>query len=329
LLTSDIRLADEVANIFEFFKHNYRHFDYEHLIISPFKMRKFFNKSIDREIELARSGKDAYMIIKMNSLIDPEMMKKIIEAGKAGVKIQLIVRGIFGLNISKELSKNITAISIVDKYLEHSRIFLFGNGGDEKMYISSADWMPRNLNRRFEVACPVYNKEIQGELKEMLNIQLKDNSKARILGPGLINEYNLADEGEEQKYRAQEDYYKYIKNKHHIVMKIYHNPRCAKSRAGLQYLEEKGFDIEIKKYLVDGISESELREIIAKTGKKPFYFVRTQEKDYIDKYKGKDIIDDEWIKILVENPKLLQRPIVVNGEKAVLANPPEIIEEIV
>jgi len=328
LMTSDPRLADEVANIFEFFKHNYQHFDYEHLIISPFKMRKFFNKRIEFEMELARSGKNGYMIIKMNSLIDPEMMKKIMEAGKAGVKIQLIVRGIFGLNISNELSKNITAISIVDKYLEHSRIFLFGNGGDEKLYISSADWMPRNLNRRFEVACPVYNNEIQGELKEMLNIQLKDNSKARILGPGLLNEYNLEDEGDEQKYRAQEDYYKYIKNKHHIVMKIYHNPRCAKSRAGLQYLEEKGYDIEIKKYLVDGISENELKEIISKTGKKPLFFVRKQEKDFIDRYKGKEFSDQEWIKILVENPKLLQRPIVVNGEKAVLANPPEIIEEI-
>ncbi len=329
LLTSDPRLADEVANIFEFFKHNYRHFDYEHLIISPFKMRKFFNKKIDHEIELVRSGKKGYMIIKMNSLIDPEMMKKITDAGKEGVKIQLIVRGIFGLNIPKELSENITAISIVDKYLEHSRIFLFGNGSDEKIYISSADWMPRNLNRRFEVACPVYNKEIQDELKEMLNIQLKDNSKARILSPGLLNEYNLGEEDDEHIYRAQEDYYKYIKNKHHIVMKIYHNPRCAKSRAGLQYLEEKGYDIEVKKYLVDGISEPELKDIIEKAGKKPFFFVRTQEKEYIDNYRDKTFSDEEWIKILVENPKLLQRPIVVNGEKAILANPPEIIEEIV
>ena len=329
LMTSDPRLANEVANSFEFFKLNYKHFDFEHLIISPFKMRKFFTKRIDNEIELARKGENGYMIIKMNSLIDPEMMKKIIEAGKAGVRIQLIVRGIFGLNIPEELSHKITAISIVDKYLEHSRIFLFGNGGDEKMYISSADWMPRNLNRRFEVACPIYNNEIQGELKEMLNIQLKDNSKARILAPGLLNEYNLGDDDDEQVYRAQEDYYKYIKQKHHSVMKIYHNPRCSKSRAGLQYLEEKGFDIEVIKYINDGISESDLKEIVTKTGKNPFDLVRTHEKDYIENYRGKDFSDEEWIKILVENPHLLQRPIVVNGEKAVLANPPENIEEIV
>jgi polyphosphate kinase len=327
LMTSDPRLADEVANAFEFFKHNFQHFDYKHLVVSPFKMRKFFTSCIDKEIKLAKKGKDAWMILKMNSLIDPEMMQKIIEAGEAGVKVQLIVRGIFGIRMKEELTRNISAISIVDKYLEHSRIFLFGNNGNERMYISSADWMPRNLNRRFEIACPVYNSEIQEELKEMLNIQLKDNSKARILDESLLNRYNLKEE--KQVYRAQEDYYRFIKQKHHIVMKIYHNPRCAKSRAGLQYLEEKGYEIEIKKYLTDGITEDELREIISKTGLEAFFFVRTQEKEYIKNYRGKEFTDDEWIKILIEKPGLLRRPIVVNGNKAVLANPPENIEEIV
>jgi polyphosphate kinase len=327
LMTSDPRLADEVANAFEFFKHNFQHFEYEHLVVSPFKMRKFFTNCIEREIKLAKKGKNAWMILKMNSLIDPEMMQKIIEAGEAGVKVQLIVRGIFGIRMKEELNRNISAISIVDKYLEHSRIFLFGNNGNEKMYISSADWMPRNLNRRFEIACPIYNTEIQEELKEMLNIQLKDNSKARILDESLLNRYNLTNE--KQVYRAQEDYYRFIKQKHHIVMKIYHNPRCAKSRAGLQYLEEKGYEIEIKKYLSDGITEDELREIISKTGLETFFFVRTQEKEYIKNYRGKEFTEDEWIKILVEKPSLLRRPIVVNGNKAVLANPPENIEEIV
>ena len=112
-------------------------------------------------------------------------------------------------------------------------------------------------------------------------------------------------------------------------MKIYHNPRCAKSREGLKYLENKGYDIEIIKYLEDGILENDLREIIAKTGKKPFDFVRTQEKEYRELYKGKEISDGEWIKILSANPKLLQRPIVVNDSKAVLACPPEMVEEIV
>ena len=327
LLTSDPRLADEVENVFDFFKHNYKHFDYKHLIVSPFDMRDFFYECIDNEISLAKKGKEARMIAKMNSLIDPEMMKKVIEAGKAGVKIQLIIRGVFGIRMTEDLSENVTAISIVDKYLEHSRIFLFGNGGDEKIFISSADWMPRNLNRRIEVACPVYDPQIKSVLKEMLSIQLMDNTKSRILDSALQNKYSGG--GSEKKYRAQEDYYNFIRNKHHIIMKIYHNPRCAKSRAGLKYLEEQGYDIEIKKYLVEGITELELKQIIAKTGKHPFYFVRTQEKEFVDNYRGKTLTDEEWIRILVNNPKLLQRPIVVNGDKAVLANPPENVEEII
>jgi polyphosphate kinase len=327
LLTSDPRLADEVENVFEFFKHNYKQFNYKHLVVSPFNMRDFFYECIENEVKLAKKGKEARLIAKMNSLIDPEMMKRIVEAGKAGVKIQLIIRGIFGIRMTKELSENVTAISIVDKYLEHSRIFLFGNDGDERIFISSADWMPRNLNRRIEVACPVYDPQIKSVLKEMLNIQLMDNTKARILDSGLSNKYNVGNT--DKKYRAQEDYYNFIRNKHHIIMKIYHNPRCAKSRAGLKYLEEQGYDIEIKKYLVDGITESELEEIVSKTGKNPFYFVRTQEKDFINNYRGKTLTDKEWIKILVANPRLLQRPIVVNGDKAVLANPPENVEEII
>ena len=328
LLTSDPRLANEVETIFDFFEHNYKRIKNQHLVISPFDMRDVFMQNIDNEIRLAQEGKNAWMILKMNSLIDPGMMDKIYEAGRAGVRIQLIVRGIFGLQIGIEgLSNNITAISIVDKYLEHSRIFLFGNGGDEKMYISSADWMPRNLNRRIEVACPVYNREIRDELKEMLKIQLRDNSKARILDPNLTNSYNKTDK--EKTFRAQEDYYNYIRNKHQVVMKIYHNSRCAKSRDGLKYLEKKGYEIEIIKYLEVGISEKDLKEIIAKTGKKPFDFVRTQELLFIQNYSGKELSDEEWIKILSENLRLLQRPFVVNGSKAVLANPPENIEQIV
>ncbi|PIF05526.1 MAG: polyphosphate kinase 1 [Draconibacterium sp.] len=327
LLTSDPQVANEVENAFQFFKHNYKHFDYQHLVVSPFRMRKFFTKAINNEIKLAKEGKEAWMILKMNSLIDQGMMEKILEAADAGVKIQLIIRGIFGLKLTDKYAKNIKAISIVDKYLEHSRVFLFGNGGDEKMYISSADWMPRNLNRRFEVACPIYDEDIKQELKEMLLIQLKDNTKARILDTGLTNTYNKGES--DVSFRAQEDFYRYIKHKHHIVMIIYHNPRCAKSRAGLQYLESKGYNIEVKKYLTEGISENELRDVISKSGKNPFYFVRTQEKVFIENYRGKTLTDDEWIKVLVAHPRLLQRPIVVNGDKAVLANPPENVESIV
>ena len=111
-------------------------------------------------------------------------------------------------------------------------------------------------------------------------------------------------------------------------MKIYHNPRCSKSRNGLRYIETKGCDFEVVKYLEDGIGEKELSDLIALTGRPAFDFVRTHEQFYKDNYKGKELSDKEWIKALAENPKLLQRPIVVNGDKAVLGNPPENIDEI-
>lgn len=327
ILTADPRIADEVEMVFTFFKQNYRHNRYNHLVVSPFYMRDTFKELVNNEIELARQGKPAYIMLKMNSLIDPGMMIQLYDAAKAGVKLDLIIRGIFGLKLDrKKFRNNVRAISIVDKYLEHSRVFLFGNEGDEKMYITSADWMPRNMNRRIEVACPVYDPEIKKELKEMLNIQLRDNTKARVLDPLLQNHYNRNDLT--ITYRAQEDIYKFIKKQHQIVMEIYHNPRCSKSRSGLKYLEEKGYTVEVRKYITEKLSEEELRDVIAKTGKHPSELVRTHEQLYKDNYQGKDYSDDEWIRILTENPRLLKRPIVVNGEKAVLADPPTEVENI-
>lgn len=327
LLTSDPRLADEVANVFEFFRHNYKHYKYNHLIVSPFQMRKSFIRMIREESKHARAGREAWILLKMNSLIDPEMMFKLYEASQAGVKVKLIVRGIFGLKTGIQgLSENMEGISIVDKYLEHSRIFVFGNAGNPRYFISSADWMPRNLNRRIEVAVPVFDPEIQQELMEMLMIQMKDNSKARILDPDLQNVYQRLHAG--MKFRAQEDYYNYIRNKHHVIMKIYHNPRCAKSRAGLKYLERKGLDVEVRKYLTDGLTEAELKAILAKTGLLPFDLVRTQDTYYKTQLKGKELTDEQWISELMKHPVLLQRPIVVNGDKAVIAHSAEEIEEI-
>ena len=334
LLTADSRIADDVAKLFDFFKHNYPNRQhnrlnqqYNHLIVSPFNMRQYFYELIDKEIELAKSGRRGYMILKLNSLIDKGMMDKLCEAARNGVKIRLIVRGIFGLHPNEKNDHgNIEAISIVDKYLEHSRIFLFGNGGDEKLFISSADWMSRNLNRRIEVACPIYSKEIKDELKEMLRTQLRDNTKARILDEELSNKYNRPKV--EGRFRAQEDYYQYIKNKHRIIMKIYHNPRCSKSRAGLLFLEENGYDTEVINYMKDGISEEEIRSIIEMTGLSAFELVRTQEDLYIKTYKDKELTEEEWIKVISENPNLLQRPIVVNNNKAVLAQPAALINEL-
>ncbi len=328
LLTADARIADEVAKLFSFFKQTYRNYQYEHLIVSPFRMRDFFSEMIDREIKIAQSGRRGYMALKMNSLIDPEMMDKLCEAAREGVKIRLIVRGIFGmLTEMEDIRENIEAISIVDKYLEHSRVFIFGNGGDEKVFISSGDWMPRNLNGRIEVACPIYNEEIKAELKEMLKIQLRDNTKSRILDNALSNTYNR--QQADGRFRSQEDYYQYIKEKHQVIMKIYHNPRCSKSRAGLQYLEENGYKAEVVNYLKDGISTDEIRSIMKKTGLSAFELVRTHEDLYKTEYKDKEISEEQWVTILSENPKLLKRPIVISGKKAILAQPPESIDLIV
>lgn len=213
LFTSDSRIATEVAKVFEFFKHNYKHFNYEHLVVSPFSMREFFVHRIDQEIAAARVGKPAYMIIKLNSLVDPGMIDKLYDASIAGVQVKLIIRGACSLIPGiPGLSDNIQAISIVDKYLEHSRILLFGNGGDEQLFISSADWMPRNLNRRIEVACPIYDSEIKQELKAELEIQLHDNQKARIHDGKLSNQYSRSTSN--RKIRSQDEYYVYLKSIH-------------------------------------------------------------------------------------------------------------------
>ncbi|MGV8140038.1 MAG: polyphosphate kinase 1 [Mangrovibacterium sp.] len=327
LLTADPRIADEVAILFDFFKQPYHIPSFKHLILSPMEMRNFFYGMIDKEIEKTQAGRRGYMVLKMNSLIDPGMMDKIYEAARAGVKVKLIVRGIFGmLTERKEIAENIEAISIVDKYLEHARIFLFGNGGDEKLFISSADWMPRNLNRRIEVACPVYSEEIKKELKEMIKVQLKDNTKSRILDNELSNTYHRQEA--EGRFRAQEDYYRFIREKHQIVMEIYHNPRCTQSRAGLQYLEENGYHVEVRDYMKNGITEEEIRMILGKSGLSAFDLVRTNDSLYKERYKGQKLSQDQWIAILSENPRLLKRPIVINGKEAILAQPPEKIEKI-
>ena len=328
LLTADPDITNDVANMFEFFKHTYKNFNFKQIIVSPFSMRNFFTQKIDIEIANARKGKKAYMILKMNSLIDREMIDKLYEASQAGVKIQLIIRGIFGLKTDDPvLSKNIEAISIVDKFLEHTRVFLFANGGRESIYISSADWMPRNLDRRIEVACPILSPEIRSELKELLRIQLRDNTKARILDSELSNRYNNQLTG--QKYRAQVDYHNYIKKRHQNMMKIYHNPRCSKSREGLKYLEETGFEIEIIDYMKNGITELEIKDFLSKSGLKTSDIIRTNEEIYKTQFKGKTFTEDEWITILAENPKLIQRPLVIKGSHAVLARPAEEIQKLI
>ncbi|UCH15427.1 MAG: polyphosphate kinase 1, partial [Bacteroidales bacterium] len=212
LFTSNKQITKEVYKVFDFFANTYKNYTYRHLVASPLYMRKKMYSLIDNEIKNAKAGKEAYIILKLNSLVDKEIIYKLYQANNAGVKISLIIRGICSLIPGiKGMSENIKAISIVDKYLEHSRIIIFCNGGNELYYISSADWMTRNLDRRIEIACPIYDKDIQQELKDMINIQLKDNVKARIINEEQNNHYLKSNS--KRNLRSQIELYKYYKNK--------------------------------------------------------------------------------------------------------------------
>ncbi|MDW7731612.1 MAG: polyphosphate kinase 1 [Methanolobus sp.] len=211
LMTTNKDLTVEVERVFDFFAHNYKVYDYKHLVVAPLQMRSAFEKYIDDEIANARAGKPAYIHAKMNSLVDSEMINKLYDASKSGVKIRMVIRGICSLVPGvKDRSENIEVVSIVDKYLEHSRIFIFCNNGDERYFISSADWMVRNLDRRVEVAAPIYDPSIQKELAEYMNLQFLDNTKARIINDRQDNQYK---KGGEKSYRAQEDIYDFLKKR--------------------------------------------------------------------------------------------------------------------
>ena len=163
---------------------------FDHLLVAQFNMRKKFLKLIDNEIKNATEGKETSIIIKLNSLEDPKMIRKLYQASQAGVKINIIVRGICCLVPGvKGLSDNITCISILDRFLEHARFYVFHNDGDEKIYASSADWMKRNLSRRIEVAFPIYDINIKKEIKKILHFQINDNVKARIIDKNDRNRY--------------------------------------------------------------------------------------------------------------------------------------------
>lgn len=217
LFTSKNEILKDAAKIFDFFDVNYRVHRYKHLIVSPHYTRSRFNKLIEREILNALSGKEAYIKLKMNSLSDFKMVDKLYEASNAGVKIQLIIRGICCLIPGvKGLSENIEAISIVDNYLEHSRIYIFGNNGDSEVFISSADFMTRNLDARVEVTCPIYDPEIKQELIDTFEIGWKANVKARIHSTDLLNQYRKR--GDEKPFRAQQEMYSYYQKKLDVII---------------------------------------------------------------------------------------------------------------
>jgi len=212
LFTAHQKILKDVSKVFDFFETNYRLYRYKHLIVSPHYTRGRLHKLIDREISHALAGKKTYIKLKMNSLSDTEMIDKLYEASNAGVIIQLEVRGICSLIPGVPgLSENIEAISIVDNYLEHSRIYIFGNAGSSEVFISSADIMTRNLDLRVEVTCPIYDEEIKKELIDNFDLGWKGNVKARFHSKELDNKYRQR--GDNPVFRAQLETYNYYKNK--------------------------------------------------------------------------------------------------------------------
>lgn len=209
LLTAHEDICQEVEKVFEFFEANYKRFTFRKLLVSPFNTRRRLMLLITNEIRNAKKELPAEIILKINNLVDEGLVKKLYEASQAGVKIKLMVRGICSLIPGvKGLSENIEAYSIVDRFLEHARVMVFHNAGDEIFLLGSADWMTRNIDHRIEVLCPVLDKTIQQQLREHLEIQFKGNVKARILDSKLSNTYRKSDE---EVLQAQMETYIYFK----------------------------------------------------------------------------------------------------------------------
>jgi len=211
LFTAHPPILKELNKVFDFFETTYKIKKFKHLIVSPHYTESRFKKLINEEIANAIMGKEAFIKIKMNSFTSYKMIDKLYEASQAGVKIQLIVRGICCLIPGvKGLSENIEAISVVDKFLEHPRMFIFCNDGDTKMYISSADFMTRNIENRVEVGCPIYDEDVKKELLDTFEIAWNDNVKARVFNEEQDNAYLRNDK---PKIRSQFATYQYYLDK--------------------------------------------------------------------------------------------------------------------
>jgi polyphosphate kinase len=223
LLTANRNVMADINRIFRYlenWKNGEQHLHAcKTLLVCPTTMRKQISALIDREIRHAKASKEAKIIIKVNSLSDAALIKKLDQAVNAGVEVQLIVRGIFCAMLhSKKYQDNVTALSIVDEYLEHARVMIFHNLGRRKIYISSADWMVRNLDHRVEAAVPVLNPVIGEELMEIIHIQLRDNVKARLLNDDLANNY-VPSAGKKQ-VRSQIETYHYLYKKNTVTSEV-------------------------------------------------------------------------------------------------------------
>ncbi|MEL7629869.1 polyphosphate kinase 1 [Pectobacterium aroidearum] len=210
LLTADERITNEVRRVFNFIENPYRPVSFEYLLVSPQNSRDKLYQLIDTEIENALANRDAGITLKVNNLVDKGLAEKLYQASSAGVKINLLVRGMCSLipNLPG-ISENIQVISILDRYLEHDRVYVFNNGGDKKVYLSSADWMTRNIDYRIEVAVEILDPTLKNRVLETLDILFSDTVKARIVDKESSNRY--VSRGNKRKVRAQNAIYDYIK----------------------------------------------------------------------------------------------------------------------
>jgi len=212
LLTANKKITADLVNIFKAINKGILAKGLKHLIVSPIDSRPAIYRLIDNEIKNAKAKKSAYMILKMNSLADEQLVNKLYQASNAGVKIKMIIRGMCCLVPGmKGFSENIEVVSLVDKYLEHARVHIYCNGGNELIYLTSADFMSRNIDTRVEVGFPIYDPKIKKEIRDIIDIQLNDNTKSREINSQNTNKYHKT--GSELPVRAQIDIYNYLKNK--------------------------------------------------------------------------------------------------------------------
>lgn len=211
LFTSNGKILDEVSNVFNFFNANYKRYIFKNLFVSPINTESKIKKLIINEINNAKSGKNAWIKIKINNITSHSLIRSLYDASRAGVKIEMIVRGICCLIPGKKnMSDNIEVISIVDRFLEHTRFMIFNNDGNNKTFISSADWMTRNLDNRVEVTCPILQDDLKNEILDIFNICWSDNIKARMVNVNFDGKSRVSNKNE---YRSQKNIYNYYLNK--------------------------------------------------------------------------------------------------------------------
>lgn len=211
LLTADARITNEVRRVFNFIENPYRPVSFDYLMVSPQNSRRMLYQLIDEEIANAQQGIAAGITLKVNNLVDKGLVDRLYTASSVGVKVNLLVRGMCSLIPNLEgISDNIRVTSIVDRYLEHDRVYIFDNGGDKKVFLSSADWMTRNIDYRIEVAVAILDPVLKQRVLDIIAILLSDTVKARIIDKELSNRY--VPRGNRRKVRSQQAIYDYIKS---------------------------------------------------------------------------------------------------------------------